>query len=66
MAARSTGNHSPMREMVTAVFAYRSAISEEMMQERGLSVDHTTVYRWVQHYAPEKRKTMPFAFEADK
>jgi IS6 family transposase len=26
---------------------------EEMMTERGLSVDHTTIYRWVQHYAPE-------------
>ncbi len=26
---------------------------EEMMQERGLLVDHTTVYRWVQAYAPE-------------
>jgi IS6 family transposase len=24
----------------------------EMMMERGLSVDHTTIYRWVQHYAP--------------
>ncbi len=24
-----------------------------MMQERGLLVDHTTVYRWVQAYAPE-------------
>ena len=21
--------------------------------ERGLQVDHTTIYRWVQHYAPE-------------
>lgn len=29
---------------------------EEMMQERGLSVDHTTVYRWVQQYAPELDK----------
>ena len=29
---------------------------EEMMQERGLSVDHATVYRWVQHYAPELDK----------
>ena len=30
---------------------------EEMMVERGLCVDHTTIYRWVQHYAPilEKR-----------
>ncbi|KTR07040.1 transposase [Aureimonas ureilytica] len=26
---------------------------EEMMAERHLSVDHTTIYRWVQHYAPE-------------
>lgn len=25
---------------------------EEIMDERGLSVDHTTIYRWVQHYAP--------------
>jgi IS6 family transposase len=25
---------------------------EEIMAERGLSVDHTTIYRWVQHYAP--------------
>ena len=26
---------------------------EEMMAERGLSVDHVTVWRWVQRYAPE-------------
>lgn len=25
---------------------------EEVMAERGLSVDHTTVYRWVQRYVP--------------
>src|SRR5689334_23879040 len=25
---------------------------EEMIVERGLSVDHTTIYRWVQHFAP--------------
>ena len=29
---------------------------EEMMRERGLHVDHTTIYRWVQHYAPELDK----------
>jgi transposase-like protein len=29
---------------------------EEMMQERGLSIDHTTIYRWVQYYAPELEK----------
>jgi len=26
---------------------------EEMLLERGLHVDHTTIYRWVQRYAPE-------------
>ena len=26
------------------------------MGERGLSVDHTTIYRWVQRYAPELEK----------
>jgi transposase-like protein len=27
-----------------------------MMLERGLSIDHTTIYRWVQQYAPEIKK----------
>ncbi|MBL0407532.1 IS6 family transposase [Microvirga aerilata] len=26
---------------------------EEMMAERGISVDHATVHRWVVHYSPE-------------
>ena len=29
---------------------------EEMMNERGLSVDHTTIYRWVQAYGLELEK----------
>ena len=29
---------------------------EEMMLERGLHVDHSTIYCWVQHYAPELEK----------
>src|SRR5947199_6392364 len=29
---------------------------EEMMRKRGLHVDHTTIYRWVQRYAPELEK----------
>src|SRR3546814_10420112 len=28
---------------------------EEMLAERGISVDHTTISRWVQCYAPEMR-----------
>ena len=31
---------------------------EEMMTERGLTIDHTTIYRWVQHYAPELKKRL--------
>ena len=31
---------------------------EEMMEERGIKVDHTTIYRWVQRYAPELEKKM--------
>ena len=26
---------------------------EEIITERGLSLDHITIYRWVQRYAPE-------------
>jgi transposase-like protein len=33
---------------------------EEMMMERGLTVDHSTIYRWVQQYAPElERRCRP-------
>ena len=27
-----------------------------MVNERGLDVNHTTVFRWVQHYGPELEK----------
>ncbi len=29
---------------------------EQMMGERGVSLDHSTIYRWVQSYAPEIEK----------
>src|SRR3546814_18969148 len=31
---------------------------EEMLAERGISVDHTTIYRGVQCYAPEMEKRL--------
>ncbi len=31
---------------------------EEMMAERGHRVDRSTIYRWVQHYAPEIEKRL--------
>src|SRR5881227_39549 len=37
---------------------------EEMMRERGLEVDHTTRYRWVQRYAPELEKRCRPHFKA--
>ncbi|MBB4000083.1 IS6 family transposase [Aureimonas pseudogalii] len=40
-----------MRWYCRYALSYRDL--EEMMAERGLSVDHTTIYRWVQHDAPE-------------
>jgi IS6 family transposase len=29
---------------------------EQMMGERGVAVDHSTIYRWVQRFAPEIKK----------
>jgi len=31
---------------------------EELLEERGLGADHTTVWRWVQRYAPELEQRM--------
>jgi transposase-like protein len=31
---------------------------EQMMGERGVSIDHSTIYRWVQRYAPEMEKRL--------
>ncbi|MFQ6283765.1 IS6 family transposase [Yersinia enterocolitica] len=31
---------------------------QEMLAERGINVDHTTIYRWVQRYAPEMDKRL--------
>ena len=31
---------------------------ETMMTERGVSVDHSTIYRWVQHVAPEMERRL--------
>ena len=36
---------------------------EETMLKRGFEVDHTTLYRWVQHYAPEMGKCMRWYYK---
>jgi transposase, IS6 family len=43
-----------VRWYVRYALSYRDL--EEMMRERGLHVDHTTIFRWVQSYAPELEK----------
>jgi transposase, IS6 family len=61
MRARSNG---VMREaeiiLLCVRWDLRSSLSyrdlQEMMAERGLTVDHTTIDRWVQHSAPERQK----------
>lgn len=36
---------------------------QEMMVERGLHMDHTTIYRWVQQYAPPLEKRVRSQFK---
>ena len=43
-----------MRWYVTYALSYRDI--EEMMVERGVRVDHSTIQRWVVRYAPEYEK----------
>ena len=56
-----SGRHFPRDIILWAVRWYcRYGLSyrdlEEMMTERGVPVDHSTIYRWVQKYAPELDK----------
>ncbi len=43
-----------MRWYLSYPLSYRNL--EEMMEESGVEVDHTTLYRWVQKYSPELEK----------
>ena len=31
---------------------------ESIMNERGVALDHSTIYRWVQRYAPQMEKRL--------
>ena len=47
-----------LRWYLSYALSYRNL--EEMMMDRGLKVDHTTIYHWVQRYAPElEKRTRP-------
>ena len=58
MAVSFKGAHFPRDIILTCVrwyvaypLSYRHV--EELMQERGVSVDHSTVQRWVLKYSPQ-------------
>ena len=53
-----TGRHFEKKMILQSVRWYLAyALSyrdiEELMTERGFSVDHSTINRWVVHYAPQ-------------
>lgn len=39
---------------------------EQMMAERGAEIDHTTIYRWVQRYAPEMEKRLRWQWRSPR
>jgi transposase-like protein len=52
------GRHFEAEIIILCVRRYlRYALSlrnlEEIMAERNIQVDHVTIWRWIQHYAPE-------------
>jgi IS6 family transposase len=55
-------HHAPDVILLCVRWCCRYSLSyrdlEEMMRERGLTVDHVTIFRWVQRYAPEINKRM--------
>ena len=56
-ASAFTGYRFPAEVILLAVRWYlRFALSyrdlEEILAERGIDVDHITLYRWVQHFTP--------------
>ncbi len=65
------GRHFAPELILTCVRWYcRYGISyrdlEQMMAERGASVDHSTVYRWVQRYAPEIEKRLRWQWRSPR
>jgi len=70
LMAPNVGGARPCRTSRAAILKVRSLCAvrwycrygvsyrdlEQMMGERGVSVDHSTIYRWVQKYAPEIEK----------
>jgi transposase, IS6 family len=43
-----------VRYYLKYLLSYRNL--KEMMEERGITIDHTTIMRWVHQYSPEIEK----------
>ena len=52
MEADSAGTDSVCGALVSALLASLRDV-EELLAERGLAADDTTIWRWVQRYGPE-------------
>jgi IS6 family transposase len=48
----------PSAVQCSCKFGFSHRIPEEILEERGVGVDHTTLCRWVPHYAPEIEKRL--------
>lgn len=46
--------HDCAKYQLVLAYALSYRDIEEMMQERGFSVDHSTINRWVLHYSPQR------------
>src|SRR6187455_3195018 len=57
MAANRTRHHSLCCSLVLR-YSWSLRNVEELLEERGLEADHTTVWRWVQRYGPELEKRL--------
>ena len=57
MATLFARSHHAQCALVLSLFAQLDL--QEMMAERGIEVAHTTIFRWVQDYAPELDKRIP-------
>src|ERR1041385_5697244 len=56
VASFSSRGDSPVCALVPSLCPRAIASLQEMMVERGLAVDHTTIFRWVQRYRSEERR----------
>jgi hypothetical protein len=53
----SGGDHGGCALVLALRLSYRDV--EELLAERGITVDHVTIYRWVQRFTPAVHRRRP-------